>query len=84
MPNSNDVPNGPTVRGCINSFKRYRADMVYGRQFRVHNRGNYPDLCMTSRHKSEQKTSNIFFGTCAKLLKLQRGPVAQLDRAPVS
>jgi hypothetical protein len=66
----------------IKSFK-LANDAIYRGQFRAHNRGNDPDPPMTSRHKSEQKRAKKF-GGCAKLLKPQRGLVAQLDRAPVS
>jgi hypothetical protein len=57
-----------------------KRNAIYRGRFRIHNRGNYPDFVVRSLSKKRAK----FFGTCAKLLNFEFGPVAQLDRAPVS
>jgi hypothetical protein len=78
--------SGPNSDGykVLHTAKRHA---IYRSQSRAHNRDINADPRMTSSHKEEQKKSkNLSAGlrACAKLLKFQRGPVAQLDRAPVS
>jgi hypothetical protein len=64
MPNSSDVSNGPSSQDGYKFLQACKQDAIYRGQFRGHNRDNDPHPWMTSRHKSEQKTSKIFWYLC--------------------